>query len=52
MEAHDKIFSIPFLKKFIKLIGNMNTIIKNVKLAELDIHIETAFFNTQTLKMI
>ena len=41
-----------FQNEFIKLNVNMNTMIKNVKIAELNINIATAFLNTQTLKMI
>ena len=38
--------------EFIKLNVNTDTMIRNVKLAELNINIATAFLNTQTLKMI
>ena len=41
-----------FLKEFIKLNVNTDTIIKNVKLAELKTNIANVFLNTQTLKMI
>ena len=51
-QAHYQIFSIIFLKKFIKLNVNMNIMIKSEKLAELNINIRTAFFNTQFLTMI
>ena len=40
------------MKEFIKLNGNTNTMIKFVKLADLNANIATAFFDTQTLKMI
>ena len=46
-----QISSIFFLKEFINLNVNMDTIIKNTKLAELNISIATVFLNTQTLKM-
>ena len=39
-----------FLNEFKKLNVNMNTMIKNVKTAELNINIATAFLNTQTFK--
>ena len=51
-QAHYQILSIIFLKEFIKLNVNMDTMIKNVKLAELNINIAITFFNTRTLKMI
>ena len=40
------------MKEFIKLNGNTNTMIKFVKLADLNTSIATAFLNTQTLKMM
>ena len=43
---------IIFLKEFTKLNGNVNTMIRFVKLAELNTKVATAFLNTQTLKMI
>ena len=43
---------IIFLKEFIKLNVNMDTMIKNVKLEEVNISIVTTFLNTKTLKMI
>ena len=46
-----QISSIFLLKEFINLNVNMDTIIKNTKLAELNISIATVFLNTQTLKM-
>ena len=51
-QAHYQILPIMFLKKFIKLNVNTDTMIKNVKLAELNINIAITFFNTRTLKMI
>ena len=51
-QAHYQILSIIFLKEFIKLNVNTDTVIKNVKLTELNINIGTVFLNTQTLKMI
>ena len=51
-QAHYQILSIIFLKEFTKLNVNTDTIIKNVKLAELNIGIATVFLNTQTLKII
>ena len=51
-QDHCKILSIIFLKEFIKLDRNMGKMIKNVKLAELNISILTVFLNTQILKMI
>ena len=40
------------MEEFMKLNENTNTMIKFVKLTDLDANIATAFFNTQTLKMI
>ena len=51
-QAHYQTLSIVFLKELIKLNVNRDTMIENVKLAELNINIATAFLNTQTLKMI
>ena len=51
-QAHYEILSIIFLMGFIKLNVNVPTIIKNGKLAELNINIVTVFFNRQTLKTI
>ena len=45
-QAQYQILSIIFLKEFIKLIVNMDTIIKNNKLAKLNISITTIFLNT------
>ena len=41
-----------FLKEFVELNVNTDTIIKNVKYAELNINIATISLNIQTLKMI
>ena len=43
-QAHYQILPIIFLKKFIKLNVNMDTVIKNVRLAELVINNWTGFF--------
>ena len=51
-QAHYKILPIIFLKEFVKLNVNADTIIKNVKFAELNLNIATVFLNTNTLKMI
>ena len=51
-QAHYQILSIIFLKEFIKLNVNTDKMTKNVKLAELNIKIVSAFLNRQTLKMI
>ena len=51
-QDHHQIFSIIFLKEFIKLNVNMDAMIKIVKLVELNINIATVFLNTQILKMI
>ena len=50
-QPHNQILSIMFLKQFIKLNVNSDTIIKIMKHAELNISIATVFLNTQTLKM-
>ena len=44
-QTHCQILSIVFLKEFIELNVNSDTIIKNVKLAELHTKYETVFFN-------
>ena len=49
-QAHYQILPIIFLKEFTKLNLNMDTVIKNVKLAELNVDTATFFLNTQTLK--
>ena len=41
-----------YLKEFIELNENLDTIIKNVKIVELNISIVTVFLNIKTLKMI
>ena len=51
-KTHEQMLSIIFLKEFIKLNVNMDTMIKNVKLEEVNISIVTTFLNTKTLKMI
>ena len=51
-QAHYQILSKIFLKEFIKLNVNTDTITKNVKIVELNISIATLFLNTQILKMI
>ena len=45
-QDHCQILSIIFLKEFIELNVNTDTMIKNVKLAELNISIGTIFLNT------
>ena len=44
--------SIIFLKELIEVNVNTNIMIKNVKLAQLNISIATVFFNRQILRMI
>ena len=51
-QARYQILSKIFLKEFIKLNVNTDTITKNVKIVELNISIATLFLNTQILKMI
>ena len=51
-QAHYQVLVIILLKEFIKLNFNVNSIITNIKLAQLNKNIVTAFFNTQALKMI
>ena len=51
-QAHNQILLIIFLKEFIKLNVNKHTMIKNVKLVELNKNTATAIANIQTLKMI
>ena len=51
-QANCQILSIIFLKEFIKLNVNTDTMIKNVKIAELNVNIATASLNTQTLNNI
>ena len=50
-QAHYQILLIIFLKKILKLNVNANTMIKNVKLAELNTKIASVFLDTQTLKI-
>ena len=50
--AHYQILSIIFLKESIELNVNKNMMIKNVKLAELNINIATVFLNIKTSKMV
>ena len=50
--THYQILSIVFLKEFIELNVNSDTIIKNVKYVELNISIATVTLNTKILKMI
>ena len=52
LQAHHQIILITILKEFMKLNVNTNTMIKNVKYAELNRKIESTFLNTQTLKAI
>ena len=51
-QACYQILSIIFLKEFINLNVNMDKMIKNVKLAQLNISVATVLLNTQTLMMI
>ena len=51
-QVYNQILSIIFLKEFIELNVNSNTIIKNVKRVELSISILIVFLNTPTLQMI
>ena len=51
-QAHYKLLLIISLKEFMELNVNMDSIIKNVKLVELNTKIVGAFQNTQTLKII
>ena len=50
-QAHYQILSTIFLKELITLNVNKDTLIKNVKLVELNINVATIYLNTQTLKM-
>ena len=50
-QAHYRILSIIFLKEFIELNVNSDTMIKNEKLVKLNISNATMFLNTQMLKM-
>ena len=51
-EVDYQILSIIFLKEFIELNVNIDMMIKNVRLVEIDVSIETVFFNIQTLNVI
>ena len=51
-QAHYQILSIIFLKEFIEFNVNSGMMIKDLKLAELNIIFATVFLNTQILKMI
>ena len=51
-QAYYQILSIIFLKEFIKLNGNKDTILKNLKLVELNKSIAAVFLNTHALIMI
>ena len=51
-QAHYQILSIIFLKEFMELNANMDMMIKDLKLAELNISIVTVFLNIQNLEMI
>ena len=50
-QAHYQILTIIFLKKFIKLNINTDTMIKNMKLVELHTNCAAVFLNTQTLNI-
>ena len=52
MASSLSIFSTSFLKEFIELNVELDTMIKNVKHAELNISIATVLLNIKTLKMI
>ena len=51
-QAHYQILSIIFLKEFMELNANMDMMIKDLKLAELNVSIVTVFLNIQNLEMI
>ena len=51
-QAHYQIFSIIFLKEFIEFDVNSGMMIKDLKLAVLNIIFATVFLTTQILKMI
>ena len=51
-QDHYQILSVIFLKEFVKLNVNMDTMIKNMKIVELHTKYVTAFLNTKALKMI
>ena len=50
-QAHYQMVSIIFLKEFIKLNENTDTMIKNVKLTELNISTATVYLNRHVLKI-
>ena len=50
LQAHYEILSIIFLKEFIKLNVNTDTMIKNVKLAELKINVKTVSLEFKNFK--
>ena len=45
-QTHDQILIIVLLKEFIKLNANTDMIIKNMKIAKLNINMASAFFDT------
>ena len=51
-QAHYQILLIIFLKELIELNVNTDTMIKNVRLGELNRNIATVFSNIKTLNMI
>ena len=51
-QAHYQVLPIILLNEFMKLYLNPNAMIKQVKLAELNIDIASIFLNTQILKVI
>ena len=51
-QDHYQILSVIFLKEFVKLNVNIDTMIKNMKIVELHTKYVTAFLNTKALKMI
>ena len=51
-QTHYKILLIILLKEFIEIHVNTDTMVKNVKLAQLISKIASASLNTQTLKII
>ena len=51
-QAHYQILSIIFIKEFIKLNVNMDSVIKKCELVEFHTKYATVFLNTKTLKMI
>ena len=51
-QAHYHVLSIIFLKEFMKLNVNTDTMPKYAKLMELHMNYASVFLNTQTLKMI